>query len=513
MAKFTGPERMSAPGRAGVSYALGQMIHNQPLAMQDDAASWLHHQISERAFDLPLVQPDASKFFGSHDRQNGVRITDDGIALVSVAGLLLDRGAFLGDLWGWITTYEGLAEQARRLAKDQAVKAVVLDISSGGGMVAGLWDLCDELRKLRAKKRVYSLAQNMAASAAYAIGLCGHELHVTRSGQVGSVGVVMVHTSYARMLDASGVDVTLLTAGEHKADGNPYQQLGHSARAELGAGIDLAYGEFVDFVASRRKGLDADAVRATEARVYTGQQAVGAKLADKVSSIDELLAHVRAEMKAGGPRSGVKTKTQTQTRPAATPGKTSAAAERPAGSGGAGAAAGEQTMEDDLVTLSQAPDAGAQNGDQGGDQGGQQAAQAVAANAAKPAGQQAASAAATVAAQAAADPDQVERARIKAIVTSVEGQAAPALASHLAFDTAMSAEAAVKALVAAAADVTGGAKASAAAGGEQDAQGALDGALEREMAKSGNSAGVRPEGEIVAKTANPLAEKAKAYKG
>lgn len=243
-----------AVSRSSLAFALGVKFKNQPLAMLPAHAVALHRAIAAGAFDVPASSsPSASKFIGTRDVASRWRVTADGIALVPVSGLLVDRGDWLGDLGGWATSYEGLAEQFRRLAKDSAIKAVVLDIDSGGGMVAGLWDACAELGKLKKAKKVYAVAANLAASAAYAIGCTAHEFYVSRAGTAGSVGVISIHQSYARALDGAGIDTTIIAAGEHKADGNPFTPLSHGARSEICREIDDTYTQFVAHVSTQRR--------------------------------------------------------------------------------------------------------------------------------------------------------------------------------------------------------------------------------------------------------------------
>jgi ClpP class serine protease len=80
-----------------------------------------------------------------------------------------------------------------------------------------------------------------------------------------------------------------ITAGDHKNDFSPHEKLGPEAHARLQAEVDRLYAMFVDHVAAMRK-LDADAVRATEAGIYFGEDAVTAGLADAVGSLDAVLA-------------------------------------------------------------------------------------------------------------------------------------------------------------------------------------------------------------------------------
>jgi ClpP class serine protease len=86
---------------------------------------------------------------------------------------------------------------------------------------------------------------------------------------------------------------TFVHAGAAKVDGNPHQPLSDSARATLQADVDALYGKFTTLVAERRR-LSPEAIRATEAAVYRGDQAVAAGLADKVGTLRVALADLGA---------------------------------------------------------------------------------------------------------------------------------------------------------------------------------------------------------------------------
>mgnify|MGYP001065828557 CR=1 FL=1 len=446
MADILAPERPLRCGGPGLSYWLGTKLFNQPLAMRLDAARWMESQIRARAFDA-TVDIGASKFIGTRDQRSRYRVTDDGIALVPVQGMLIDRGEWLGDFNGLATSYEGLAEQFRRLANDEAIKAVVLDIDSPGGMVAGLFDLTAELGKLKRAKKVYAIAANMAYSAAYAIGCAAHELYLTRLGGVGSIGVIAIHLSFAGMLERQGVEPTILYAGSHKPDGNPYQALSHGARAQWSAEIDQAYDAFVRHVAKTRP-LTEDEVRATEARTYSGAKAVEAKLADGVKSFEELLEHIRGSSKKTGARGQSSSKG----------GRVMPGTEAPAA---------QRTDIESMITAALA---------------GYKAAQERSAPAATAQTQQTAPAQQTaVKPEASAQPAADDaRARIKAILSSEAAKARPKLANYLALETDLDAKTAEAVLNAAAPETEASAN-------------PLENALARQMAKPGNAAGVKPE--------------------
>jgi signal peptide peptidase SppA len=236
---------------------------------------------------------DASRFAGSPVGAGGqyldYAVTADGVALIPVIGSLVNRGAWLGVNSGK-TSYEGLQHQVRQAAADPNVKAILLDIASGGGEATGAFETASIVREAAAQKPVTALVNGMAASAAYAIAAGASTIVTTETGVVGSIGVVMMHADYSRKLEKDGVTPTLIFAGAHKVDGHPFAPLADDVRTDLQKEVDQFYSLFVQSVAAGRKQLSPAAIRATEARTFIGADAVAAGLADSVGTFDQVLA-------------------------------------------------------------------------------------------------------------------------------------------------------------------------------------------------------------------------------
>ena len=140
-------------------------------------------------------------------------------------------------------------------------------------------------------------------SAAYAIASVADRLTVTRTGEVGSVGVVAVHIDESGADAMAGLKWTLIHAGARKTDGNPHEPLSPRATADIQADVDALYDELVAVVAANR-GLSAEAVRATEAAIYRGEKAVRAGLADRVGTVAQAIADLEAALQAKRIRAG-----------------------------------------------------------------------------------------------------------------------------------------------------------------------------------------------------------------
>jgi signal peptide peptidase SppA len=168
---------------------------------------------------------------------------------------------------------------------------VILDVDSPGGEVGGLFDLVEQIRaiKSRAGKPLWAVANESALSAAYAVASAADRLYVTRTGEVGSIGVVAVHVDESGADAKAGLAWSFVFAGEHKVDANAHEPLSERARATIQADVDRLYGELCALVAANR-GLTNEGVRGTDAAIYRGELAVRAGLADRVGTLDLAIA-------------------------------------------------------------------------------------------------------------------------------------------------------------------------------------------------------------------------------
>lgn len=211
-----------------------------------------------------------------------------GIAVLPIYGTLVRRTVGLETESG-MASYQELATMLDTAVADPNVAAILLDIDSAGGESGGVFDLADRVAAAAKRKPVWALANDMAFSAAYAIGSAASRFIVTRTGGVGSIGVIAMHADQSVKDAKDGVRYTTVFAGARKNDLNPHEPISDEAHAFLKNEVERVYGLFVETV-SRNRGVSADAVRATEASIYYGADAVAAGLADAVGTFDDVLA-------------------------------------------------------------------------------------------------------------------------------------------------------------------------------------------------------------------------------
>lgn len=212
--------------------------------------------------------------------QSSDRHLENSVAVISVHGSLFHRG--------W-RSYEWIEADFKAAMENPQVKGIVFDIDSPGGVVPGAFDLSDLIFESRSEKPMLAIVNERACSGAYVIASACDSVSVSRTAETGSVGVVRTHWDISGSMERWGESVTLIFAGSHKVDGNPFGPLPENVKNRFQAEVSETYGLFVNTVA-RNRAMSLEDVRATEALVYTGQAAVDVGFADSVKSSSEAMA-------------------------------------------------------------------------------------------------------------------------------------------------------------------------------------------------------------------------------
>lgn len=221
------------------------------------------------------------------------------IGVISIAGPLNNTDSWKNEYIG-ATGYPEIRAALVHAAQQDDVKAIVLDIKSGGGAVSGVTDTAELVAMVDQKvKPVYAFSDGMIASAAYWLGSSARSVDIGKVTEAGSIGVLTVHQDLSKLFADMGVTMTVLRAGEYKALGNSYEPLSDKARAEIQRQLDQMYTVFVQHVADSRGVSYAVAdEKMAQGRVFVGQAAVDAGLVDSVTSFDALLSKIQGGIDA-----------------------------------------------------------------------------------------------------------------------------------------------------------------------------------------------------------------------
>lgn len=263
--------------------AIGQPLLIHPQMGEALITGYMSGAIDARPPTMELLPTDAA-------REPGVGASS--IAVINVSGALVNR-PMPGDCGPGPMSYVEIQEAFDAAMADDSVQAIVFRFESPGGSASGCFDLAEHIRAGRGRKPIYASLDDYAYSAAFALAVAADEIWTTRSAGAGSVGVVGYHIDESGRLAQQGIKVTPIYSGAHKVDFSPAQPLKDAVRERMQAKMDAMRLEFATLVAESR-GLEVDAVMATEAEVYSGADALAVGFADRVGTFQQLLQHIAA---------------------------------------------------------------------------------------------------------------------------------------------------------------------------------------------------------------------------
>ena len=205
-------------------------------------------------------------------------------------GKLVDRqGVGLIEVKGMILDSKDTIRQLRHFLKKENIKAVVLRVDSPGGVVAPSQEICDEVRKFAAKKKIIVSMGSLAASGGYYISAPATMIYANPGTITASIGVILKLSNIEALIDKIGIKAYTLKTGKYKDSGSPVRQFTEEDRAMLQAVIDNTHEQFVRAVAEGRK-LPVEEVRKiADGRILSGEQAKALKLVDRLGTLQDAI--------------------------------------------------------------------------------------------------------------------------------------------------------------------------------------------------------------------------------
>lgn len=214
--------------------------------------------------------------------------TVNGVAVIPVTGVLSRRTSLFSWLFGGMSTVQ-IGDAIEAAKGDGAVRAIMLDVDSPGGTVAGTQELAAIVYAARGAKPITAYTGGMMASAAYWIGSAADQVLISGdTNMVGSIGVIATHVDMSKAYEEFGVKVTEVTGGKWKDKPSSYRPLDADDRAVIQYEVDCLYSAFVADVAKHR-GVSTETVLSdmADGRVFVGRDAIEAGLVDGVSTRQE----------------------------------------------------------------------------------------------------------------------------------------------------------------------------------------------------------------------------------
>lgn len=220
----------------------------------------------------------------------------DGVAIIPVTGPIF-RYANLFTAISGATSTQVLATDIQAALDNPYVKAIVLDFDTPGGVATSINELADMIYSGRSRKPIKAYGGGAVASAGYWLASATDEIIVSETALLGSIGVVMSYTDTKERDAKVGVRQVEIVSSQ-----SPDKRLepgSDEGRAKVQAMVDDLAGVFVAAVAKNRN-VTADTVLADFGRggVLLGQKAIQAGMADRIGSLESVIAELAGSASA-----------------------------------------------------------------------------------------------------------------------------------------------------------------------------------------------------------------------
>ncbi|MFW5967145.1 MAG: signal peptide peptidase SppA [Persicimonas sp.] len=208
------------------------------------------------------------------------------IAVVEVEGPIMESQKIVEDLY--------------EFRRDDDIEGIVVRVESPGGSVGPSQEIAQAIEQASEEKPVVASMGSTAASGGYYVSLGAERIFANAGTLTGSIGVISQMFNVEKLLERVDVDVHVLTAGDLKDAGSPFDEFDEREREFFLSLLQDIYDQFVEDIAEARD-LDVDEVEdLADGRVYTGRQAEEKDLVDEVGSFRDAVEWVKEEADVEG---------------------------------------------------------------------------------------------------------------------------------------------------------------------------------------------------------------------
>ena len=229
------------------------------------------------------------------------------VAIVPVTGVLRPRA-----VRSWFRTITDgalnvIAHDLDLVASDRGVDSIVLAVDSPGGQVTGVDELADLIRRIDAEKPVHAHVSGWGASGGFWLPCAARRLTLTRTSEVGSIGVLTTYFDFSKFDERIGIEeIKVISTQSPLKQADPKTKAGFEA---IQARMDALAEIFIADVA-RGRGVDVDTVRTQfgQGDLVIAEEAVAVGMADAVDSLEAVVTALNSSTTTGGLRMSESTK-------------------------------------------------------------------------------------------------------------------------------------------------------------------------------------------------------------
>lgn len=179
------------------------------------------------------------------------------------------------------------ADEIKKARENDAIKAIVLRINSGGGSLTASDMIWRELMLTKNKKPIIASMSTVAASGGYYIAMPADTILAEPNTITGSIGIFGLWVNLSKFMENKiGITNDVVKTGEYADLLNPLEPLSDGERQKIQAGVDHGYEIFTSKAAAARNMSMDQLKKIAGGRVWSGEQALENGLIDALGGID-----------------------------------------------------------------------------------------------------------------------------------------------------------------------------------------------------------------------------------
>jgi protease-4 len=192
-----------------------------------------------------------------------------------------------------MTGGETIIRELDAMARDPAIRVIVLRVDSPGGAALASDKIWRAVRRAREKKPVIASMGAVAASGGYYVACAANEIWADPSTLTGSIGIFYGKVDVTQLADLLGVRVESFRSGKRAGAESIFRPFTGDERAALADALRTYYRLFLSRVAEGRH-MTVEAVDAVaRGRVYSGDAALRIGLVDRLGGLASVLIRAR----------------------------------------------------------------------------------------------------------------------------------------------------------------------------------------------------------------------------
>ena len=262
---------------------IANQIYSKPWLVTPLAHASIRRLFEDRYAATGKTENELVDIFGDDQPEMTV---EDGIACIPIKGIIGKGLGKLEKVCGAVDT-EDIADNIAVALANPDVTAILLDISSPGGVCNGTPECAQIIAAANEVKPVMAFSDGEACSAAYWLASSARACYGSVSAEWGSVGVYLpwIDETAAYAQDGYKVELIKNTGGDFKGAGYPGTALTADQKSELQRGVDQIFAMFTGHIIYRRGPVNPNALK--------GQTFLSAE-AKKMGLIDEVATYAQA---------------------------------------------------------------------------------------------------------------------------------------------------------------------------------------------------------------------------